>query len=101
MKEQTFCPITKATELLAKKWVILIMYKLLNGPMRFSELESEMAISGRLLSDRLKELEAEEIVTRKLYPEIPPRVEYELTPKGKAIKPIMDEIGTWVNDWSK
>ncbi|MDO7906389.1 helix-turn-helix domain-containing protein [Paenibacillus sp. JX-17] len=93
------CPITAAMDILGKKWVVLIMYRLLSGPKRFTELEAEMEISGRLLSERLKELEAEEIVTRHMYPEIPPRVEYELTEKGRAIEPLVQDIYDWSVRW--
>lgn len=84
-----------------EKWVLLIMYQPLSGPKRFTELEAEMAISGRLLSERLKEMETEGIVTRHMYPEIPPRVEYELTPKGRAIEPVINQIYSWSSDWLK
>ncbi|RKD73366.1 HxlR family transcriptional regulator [Sinobaca qinghaiensis] len=93
------CMITNAMDLLGKKWVVLVMYKLLNGPRRFTELEADMAISGRLLSERLKDLEAANMVIRRIYPEIPPRVEYELTEKGKGIEPVIKEIYAWAEKW--
>ncbi|MCM3785497.1 winged helix-turn-helix transcriptional regulator [Neobacillus mesonae] len=93
------CPITQAMDLLGKKWAVLIMYHLLSGPKRFTELEAAMAISGRLLSERLKEMEVAGIVNRKMYPEIPPRVEYELTDKGRAIEPVIQEIYDWSTTW--
>ena len=70
------CPITDAMEILGKKWVILIINQLLTGPKRFCQLENEMNISGRLLSERLKDLEAEGLVEKKVYPDIPVRIEY-------------------------
>jgi DNA-binding HxlR family transcriptional regulator len=100
-KSPSPCLITQAMDIIGKKWVLLIMYQLLSGPKRFTELEAEMAISGRLLSERLKEMEMEGIVTRHMYPEIPPRVEYELTPKGKAIEPVINQIYGWSSDWLK
>lgn len=100
-KSPSPCLITQAMDIIGKKWVLLIMYQLLSGPKRFTELEAEMAISGRLLSERLKEMELEGIVTRHMYPEIPPRVEYELTPKGKAIEPVINQIYGWSSDWLK
>ncbi len=101
VKAPSRCLITQAMDIIGKKWVLLIMYQLLSGPKRFTELEAEMAISGRLLSERLKEMETEGIVTRHMYPEIPPRVEYELTPKGRAIEPVINQIYSWSSDWLK
>ncbi len=91
--------IERASELLGMKWILLIVYQLLNGPMRFAELEHACEISGRLLSDRLKVLEREEIVTRTVYAEVPVRVEYNLTEKGYALAPVLNEIGTWAFKW--
>lgn len=101
VKSPSPCLITQAMDIIGKKWVLLIMYQLLSGPKRFTELEAEMEISGRLLSERLKEMETEGIVTRHMYPEIPPRVEYELTPKGRAIEPVINQIYSWSSDWLK
>lgn len=98
MKEHV-CPVTEAMEILAKKWTVLIIYKLLDGPKRFSEIENEISISGRLLSERLKELETNGLVQRHVYPETPVRVEYELTPMGKEARPIIQEIGNWSTKW--
>ena len=68
MKESTICPrLSKAMELLGKRWTTLILYQLLEGPQRFNEIESALPVSGRLLSERLKELEKEEIVERKVF----------------------------------
>lgn len=91
--------IERASELLGMKWILQIVYQLLNGPMRFAELEYACDISGRLLSDRLKMLEREGIVTRTVYPEVPVRVEYELTEKGYALGPVLQEIGNWAYRW--
>ncbi|MDM5299893.1 helix-turn-helix domain-containing protein [Bacillus pumilus] len=89
------CPITDAMEILGKKWVILIINQLLTGPKRFCQLESEMNISGRLLSERLKDLEAEGLVEKKVFPDIPVRIEYELTAQGEKIEPIIKEMYAW------
>ncbi|PCK18892.1 transcriptional regulator [Bacillus pumilus] len=89
------CPITDAMEILGKKWVILIINQLLTGSKRFCQLENEMNISGRLLSERLKDLEAEGLVEKKVYPDIPVRIEYELTTQGKKIEPIIREMYAW------
>lgn len=86
-------------QLLGKRWTGLVLYVLLAGPKRFSEIEAALPISNRLLSERLKELEAEGLLSREVFPEVPVRVEYTLTPKGKAMEPIMVEIGKWAEEW--
>jgi len=77
----------------------MILYQLLLGPQRFSEIESALPVSGRLLTERLKELEKEGIVHRQIYPEVPVRVEYSLTDKGKALEPIFRDIQGWAESW--
>ncbi|QMS84622.1 winged helix-turn-helix transcriptional regulator [Candidatus Xianfuyuplasma coldseepsis] len=94
------CPkFEQAATLLGKKWVGLIIHQLLIGPKRFNELETEIKISGKMLSDRLKDLEQQGIVKRNVYNEIPVRIEYELTEKGKSLNPIMNELTTWAERW--
>ncbi|GGD77817.1 winged helix-turn-helix transcriptional regulator [Paenibacillus nasutitermitis] len=90
----------KAIELLSKRWMALIVYKLLSGPHRFVGLENAVTnLSGKVLSDRLKELEAEGIIRRDVYPETPVRIEYSLTDKGYALAPLFKEIGEWATQW--
>ncbi|MBM7453195.1 DNA-binding HxlR family transcriptional regulator [Acholeplasma morum] len=88
-----------AFQVLGKRWTGLIVNQLMNGPKRFNELENEIKISGRVLSLRLKELESLDIVSRSVYPEMPVRIEYTLTKKGYALKPIMEEISKWGDSW--
>ncbi|MFZ3588517.1 winged helix-turn-helix transcriptional regulator [Bacillus sp. DJP31] len=85
--------------LLSQRWTGLIIYQLLNGPQRFCTIESAIGVSGRLLSERLKDLETEGIVNRQVYPETPVRIEYSLTVKGLALNPLMKEIEKWSGDW--
>lgn len=102
MSEQSICPkFEKAAQLLGKKWVGLIINQLMDRPKRFSELEQEIHLSAKVLSDRLKDLEQEHIVKRNVYPEIPIRIEYELTEKGKSLSPIMSAIEHWSQNWIK
>lgn len=102
MKESTICPrLYKAMELLGKRWTTLILYQLLEGSQRFNEIESALPVSGRLLSERLKELEKEEIVERKVYTEIPVRVEYSLTEKGRALEEVIRGVEKWSQCWIK
>lgn len=96
--EENLCPrFEKAMGLLSTRWVGLILFDLLKGTKRFSEMEADLPISGRLLSDRLKMLEKEEIVERKIYSEFPVRIEYSLSEKGRALEPVIREIQTWAD----
>ena len=100
MKEMPLCPrLSKAMELIGKRWTALIVYQLLDGAKRFNEIESSLPISGRLLSERLKELEKEGIVDRKVFSEVPIRVEYNLTDKGYALKDVVMSIELWSKKW--
>lgn len=87
-------------ELIGKRWTGLIIYQLLEGPKRFNAIEQSLPISGRLLSERLKELEKEEIVIRTVYSEVPVRVEYCLTDKGRALEAAIREIEQWSQSWT-
>ncbi|MFF5996233.1 MULTISPECIES: winged helix-turn-helix transcriptional regulator [unclassified Lysinibacillus] len=101
MKETALCPrLAKAMELIGKRWTALIIYQLLGGPQRFNAIEAALPISGRLLSERLKELEKEEIVERKVYSEVPIRVEYSLTEKGRFLEGAIREIENWAQKWT-
>lgn len=100
MDTTSICPrFETAISLLGQRWTGLIVYQLLNGPQRFSHLIDVIGVSGRLLSERLKSLEAAGIVTRTVYPETPVRIEYELTQKGISLKPVMDAIQEWSHQW--
>ena len=100
MKETLLCPrLSKAMELFGKRWTALIVYQLIDGAKRFNEIESSLPISGRLLSERLKELEKEGIVERTVFSEVPVRVEYNLTDKGLALKEVVGGIETWSKEW--
>ncbi|WP_010531515.1 winged helix-turn-helix transcriptional regulator [Lentibacillus jeotgali] len=88
-----------AMGIISKRWVGLILFELLKGAKRFSEMETDLPISGRLLSDRLKMLEKEGIVERNIYSEFPVRIEYCLSEKGKALEPVIQEIQNWADEW--
>src|SRR5579864_1392970 len=89
-----------ATQLLGKRWTGLLLSALMQGSSRFCELTSLVeGLSDRVLSDRLRELEAEGIVKRVVFPQIPVRVEYHLTEKGRALQPVVDAIHTWAEKW--
>ena len=100
MNQSTICPrFEKAMSILSQRWTGLIIYQLLHGPHRFCSIESSIGISGRLLSERLKDLEHAGIVAREVYPETPVRIEYSLTEKGRSLEPIMKEIEHWSHSW--
>lgn len=100
MNESNLCPrLAKAMDLIGKRWTGLILYQLLDGPQRFNEIETALPVSGRLLSERLKELEKEGLVARKVYSEVPVRVEYSLTDKGWALEGAIRNIESWATSW--
>ncbi|KAF0823140.1 MULTISPECIES: winged helix-turn-helix transcriptional regulator [Bacillales] len=100
MEKSLICPrFEKAIGILSQRWTGLIIYQLLNGPQRFCSIESSIGISGKVLSDRLKDLENEGVVKRNVFPETPVRIEYSLTEKGLAMEPLMKEIEKWSQTW--
>jgi DNA-binding HxlR family transcriptional regulator len=90
------CPIEATLEVISGKWKMIILYYLLNGPKRFSELLTLLeTVSTRILSKQLQELEKQDILQRRSYPAIPPKVEYSLTEYGKTLAPLIDIICMW------
>lgn len=94
------CPkFEKAMNLISQKWVGMIVYQLLQDSQRFCTIEASIGISGRVLSERLKDLEEQGIVKREVFPETPVRIEYSLTEKGKSLEPIIRNIESWSTTW--
>ncbi len=94
------CPVCRTAEIVCGKWTLLIIRDLADGRSRFCELERSLAgISPRTLSLRLRALEEEGIVERRTYPEVPPRVEYALTEKGRALVPIIEDMRAYGRRW--
>src|SRR6187549_433884 len=90
----------QAIELIGKRWTGAIVFVLMDGPLRFSEVKVLVPdLSDRLLSERLKELEAEGIVNRRVIDEMPVRVEYGLTRKGRALEPAVRSLKVWARSW--
>ena len=90
----------RASELVGRRWTGAIIYVLLQQRCRFATLRAAIPdITDRMLSERLQELEEEGIVARTVVPETPVRVEYSLTPKGRALTKAMDALGTWAEEW--
>jgi DNA-binding HxlR family transcriptional regulator len=91
----------RASELVAKRWNPQLIRMLLTGASRFSDLKSGIPqISDHLLSERLKELEAEGIVTREVTPSTPVRIEYRLTERGRDLGGVIAELGAWAERWA-
>jgi DNA-binding HxlR family transcriptional regulator len=90
----------RAIELIGKRWTGAILFVLMDGPLRFSEVKLLVPdLSDRLLSERMKELEAEGIVERRVIDEVPVRVEYALTEKGRALEPAVRARKGWARSW--
>ncbi|MEO7631655.1 MAG: helix-turn-helix domain-containing protein [Mycobacteriales bacterium] len=90
------CPVARAMEVLDGKWTMLVIRDLLPGTRRFGELRASLAgISPKTLSDRLRALESNGLVTRSVYAEVPPRVEYTLTERGRRLGPVLAALAHW------
>lgn len=90
------CPVATAVQLIGNKWKILIVQRLLDRPWRFNELLHDLpGLSQKVLTDNLRSMEADGLVTRTIYPEVPPRVEYALSPLGETLRPILDALEIW------
>ena len=96
------CPIATTVQLIGSKWKLLIMRNLLQRPWRFNELKKDLdGISQKVLTDSLRSMEDDGIVTRTVYAEVPPRVEYALSPLGESMRPIMDAMEKWGTEYKK
>src|SRR5919107_344952 len=94
------CPVCATAELVCGKWTMLILRDLAEGSSRFCELERSLAgISPRTLSLRLRALEEEAVVVRETFAEVPPRVEYSLTEKGRALIPLIEDMRSYGREW--
>ena len=90
------CPVATTVQIIGSKWKLLIMRNLLARPWRFNELQKNLeGISQKVLTDSLRSMEADGIITRTVYPEVPPRVEYALSPLGETMRPILDAMEAW------
>ncbi|HVE93158.1 MAG TPA: helix-turn-helix domain-containing protein [Actinomycetota bacterium] len=98
-----FCPkYQRALEIVGRRWTGVILRFLLSGASRFNSIAQGIpGLTDRLLSERLKELEAEGLVVRSVTPETPVRIEYHLTPKGRALESVIRATAKWAEDWSE
>jgi DNA-binding HxlR family transcriptional regulator len=100
MSSNETCPVCHTAEIISGKWTLLIIRDLADGRSRFCELERSLeGISPRTLSLRLRALDAEGIIERRTYPEVPPRVEYRLTEKGVALVPLIEQMRRYGREW--
>ena len=99
-EEMPACPVATTVQLIGSKWKLLIMRNLLQRPWRFNELRKNLeGISQKVLTDSLRSMEEDGIITRTVYPEVPPRVEYALSALGESMRPIMDAMEAWGNNY--
>ena len=90
------CPVATTVQLIGNKWKLLIMRNLLVRPWRFNELQKNLdGISQKVLTDSLRSMEADGIITRTVYAEVPPRVEYTLSELGETMRPILNSMQVW------
>ena len=93
------CPVRNVLDRIGDKWSMLLVMTLATGPRRFNQLHREIPdISQKMLTTTLRNLEADGLVSRKMYPEIPPRVEYELTALGKSLLPLIRTLEVWADE---
>ena len=94
------CPVATTVSLIGSKWKLLIMRNLLVRPWRFNELQKSLdGISQKVLTDSLRSMEADGIITRTVYPEVPPRVEYALSELGESMRPIIKSMESWGTEY--
>ena len=95
-KEFPACPVETTLMLISDRWKVLIIRDLLNGTKRFGELKRSVGnISQKVLTANLRSMEEDGLLTREIFPEVPPRVEYTLTETGYSLKPILDSMVDW------
>ena len=94
------CPVETTLMLIGDKWKVLILRDLMDGTMRFGELKKSIGtVSQKVLTAQLRDMKKKELLTRKVYAEVPPRVEYTLTETGYSLKPILDSMWAWGLDY--
>ncbi|WP_240231903.1 winged helix-turn-helix transcriptional regulator [Devosia lacusdianchii] len=90
------CPVEGVLDLIDGKWKGVVLYRLLSGTLRFNELRRRIPnVTQRMLTNQLRELEADGLILRVVYPEVPPKVEYSLTERGRSLEPVLVALKTW------
>ena len=101
-EEMPACPVATTVQLIGSKWKLLILRNLLARPWRFNELKRDLAgVSQKVLTDSLRSMEDDGLITRTVYPEVPPRVEYALSDLGESMRPLIDSMAAWGADYKK
>ena len=101
-KKDVTCPAEVAIKVIGGRWKLLVLQQLLSGVKRFGELHQSLGtVSHRTLTHQLRELESDGIVRRKVYRQVPPKVEYSLTPLGETLKPVLKVIHDWAETYGK
>jgi len=101
-KDLPACPVATTVRLIGNKWKLLIIRDILGGPQRFGELRKSLeGISQKVLTDSLRDMERDGIITRTVYPEVPPRVEYALSELGETMRPIIKVMEIWGTDYMR
>lgn len=101
-KELPACPVETTLLLISNKWKVLILRDLMEKTMRYNELKTSIgSISQKVLTSNLRAMEEDGLLIRTVYPEVPPRVEYTLTAQGRSLKPILDAMWCWGEDYQK
>ena len=95
------CPVATLLVLIGTKWKVLIVRDLLGGTKRFKELQRSVGCSQKVLTDNLRELENNGLVSRKVYAEVPPRVEYSMTKLGATLEPVLNAMAKWGTEYKK
>ncbi len=96
------CPVETTLMLIGDKWKVLILRDLMDGTKRFGELKKSIGtVSQKVLTAQLRDMEEKRLLTRKVYAEVPPRVEYTLTETGYSLKPILDAMVVWGTDYKR
>ena len=96
------CPVATTVQLIGSKWKLLILRNLLQRPWRFNEMKKTIdGISQKVLTDSLRSMEADGLITRTVYPEVPPRVEYALSELGQSMRPIIKAMEEWGISYKK
>lgn len=100
-RNQLECPILSTIAMISDKWKVIIIYKLKGGTMRFNELMRALqGVTQKVLTSQLRQLEEDGLVSRKIYAEVPPRVEYSLTPLGQSLTPVLEQLEMWAKEHS-
>lgn len=96
------CPFTTTSRVVSGKWAVLVLFFLKDGPKRFGQLKKLLPnIAETTLTKQLRQLEKDKLIKRQVYPEVPPRVEYYLSPQGEAFKKVLDSIEEWGTNYIK